>query len=99
VKSLGRLLLFLLLFAVVAACAFYFSSYFLRRSAAGPVNYHYWIHSRLGLNQQQEIELVPILEPALPQPLCMWCIGLPMGLTSGIEPRSRLRSSAVAGMA
>jgi hypothetical protein len=28
VKSLGRPLLFLLLFAVVAACAFYFSSYF-----------------------------------------------------------------------
>jgi Spy/CpxP family protein refolding chaperone len=24
------------------------------------VNYHYWIHSQLGLNPQQEVELVPI---------------------------------------
>jgi nickel and cobalt resistance protein CnrR len=60
VKSSGRLLLFGVLFAVIAACAFYFSSYFLRRSAAGPVNYHYWIHSQLGLSPKEENELEPI---------------------------------------
>lgn len=59
-KSSRRLLLFVVLFAACAACAFYFSSYFLRRSAAGPVNYHYWIHSELGLTAKQENELEPI---------------------------------------
>jgi nickel and cobalt resistance protein CnrR len=60
VKSSGRLLLFVVLFAAIAACAFYFSSYFLRRSTAGPVNYHYWIHSQLGLSAKQENELEPL---------------------------------------
>ena len=59
-KSSRRLLFFVVLFAACAACAFYFSSYFLRRSAAGLVNYHYWIHSELGLNAKQENELKPI---------------------------------------
>jgi hypothetical protein len=60
VKSSNRLLLFAVLFAVVAACAFHFSSYILGRSATGPVNYHYWIHSQLGLKERQESELEPI---------------------------------------
>jgi nickel and cobalt resistance protein CnrR len=60
VKSSGRLLLFVVLFATVAAGAFYLSSYFLRRSASGLVNYHYWIHSQLGLSERQEKELEPI---------------------------------------
>jgi Spy/CpxP family protein refolding chaperone len=60
VKSSSRLFLFVVLFAAIAACAFYFSGYFLRRSAAGPVNYHYWIHNQLGLNTKQENELEPI---------------------------------------
>jgi nickel and cobalt resistance protein CnrR len=49
-----------MLFASITACAFYFSSYFLRRSAASPVNYHYWIHSQLGLSTRQVTELEPI---------------------------------------
>jgi hypothetical protein len=60
VKTLGRLLLFVVLFAAVAAGAFFLSNHFLRRSAAGPVNYHYWIHSQLGLSAKQESELEPI---------------------------------------
>ena len=59
-KTLGRLLLFVALFAAVAACAFFFSNHFLRRPAAGPVNYHYWIHSQLSLSAKQESELEPI---------------------------------------
>ena len=49
-----------MLFAAISLCAFYFSSYFLRRSPAGTVNYHYWIHSQLGLSTQQLTELEPI---------------------------------------
>jgi nickel and cobalt resistance protein CnrR len=60
VKTLGRLLLFVVLFAAAAAGAFFLSNHFLRRSAAGPVNYHYWIHSQLGLSAKQESELEPI---------------------------------------
>ena len=59
-KNLGRLLLFVALFAAVAAGTFYLSSYFLRRSAAGAVNYHYWIHNQLSLSAKQESELGPI---------------------------------------
>lgn len=59
-KTLGRLLLFVALVAAVAACAFLFSNHFLRRPAAGPVNYHYWIHSQLSLSAKQESELEPI---------------------------------------
>ena len=59
-KTRGRLLLFVVLFAAVAACAFFLSNHFLRRSAAGPVNYHYWIHSQLSLSAKQESELEPI---------------------------------------
>ena len=59
-KSSGRLLLFVTVFAAIAACTFYFSSYFLRGSAAGPVNYHYWIHSQLALTARQEKELQTI---------------------------------------
>ncbi|HEY5704823.1 MAG TPA: periplasmic heavy metal sensor [Terrimicrobiaceae bacterium] len=58
-KTRSRLLLFVVLFAAVAACTFFFSD-FLRRSTAGPVNYHYWIHSQLGLSAKQESELEPI---------------------------------------
>jgi Spy/CpxP family protein refolding chaperone len=60
VKTPARLLLFGVLFAAVAACAFILSNHFLRRSAEGPVNYHYWIHSQLNLSAKQESELEPI---------------------------------------
>ena len=59
-KAPGRLLLFVVLFAAVAACAFFLSNHFLHRSAAGPVNYHYWIHNQLSLSAKQESELEPI---------------------------------------
>ena len=59
-KTRARLVLFMVLCAAVAACAFFVSNQFFRRSAAGPVNYHYWSHSQLGLSAKQESELEPI---------------------------------------
>ena len=53
-------LLFVALIGFVAACAFYICHRVLRRSDAGPVNYHYWIHSQLSLSAKQESELEPI---------------------------------------
>ena len=32
----------------------------MHKPAAGPVNYHYWIHSELGLSAKQESDLEPI---------------------------------------
>lgn len=56
-----RLLLFLALLAAMAGGAYYlFHQIFHRSSNAGPVNYHYWIHSQLNLSAKQESELEEI---------------------------------------
>jgi nickel and cobalt resistance protein CnrR len=60
VKVRVRLLLFVLLLGAVASVTFYICNHFLHKSAAGPVNYHYWIHSELGLSAKQESDLEPI---------------------------------------
>jgi Heavy-metal resistance len=60
VKVWVRLLLFVLLLGAVAASTFRVCDHFLRKSTAGPVNYHYWIHSELGLSAKQESDLEPI---------------------------------------
>jgi Spy/CpxP family protein refolding chaperone len=60
VKVWVRLLLFVLLLGAIAAVTFYVCNHFLHQSVAGPVNYHYWIHSELGLSAKQETDLEPI---------------------------------------
>ena len=55
-----RLLLFVLLLGAVATVTFYVCNHFLRKPTEGPVNYHYWIHSELGLSVKQESDLEPI---------------------------------------
>jgi Spy/CpxP family protein refolding chaperone len=61
VKVWVRLLLFVLLLGAIAAVTFYVCNhFFLHQSVAGPVNYHYWIHSELGLSAKQESALEPI---------------------------------------
>jgi nickel and cobalt resistance protein CnrR len=60
VKVWGRRLLFALLLGTVASVTFYICSHFLHKSAAGPVDYHYWIHRELGLSTKQESDLEPI---------------------------------------
>ena len=56
-----RLLLFVLLLGAIAAVTFYVCNhFFLHQSVAGLVNYHYWIHSELGLSAKQESDLEPI---------------------------------------
>ncbi len=63
VKHWLRVFLFVLLLSFVAAGACYLGARFLaRQQSAGPVDYHYWIHGRLGLNAQQEKALDPIEE-------------------------------------
>lgn len=58
-----RLSLFVLLIAVAAGSACYFVvRLFPRREAAHAVDYHYWIHARLGLTPEQEKSLEPIEE-------------------------------------
>ena len=56
-----RLSLFVLLIAVAAGSACYFVvRLFPRHEAAHAVDYHYWIHARLGLTPEQEKSLEPI---------------------------------------
>ena len=55
-----RLLLFVLLLGAVATVTFYVCNHFLRKPTEGSVNYHYWIHSELGLSVKQESDLEPI---------------------------------------
>jgi nickel and cobalt resistance protein CnrR len=62
VKIWTRLLLFAALLAAAASIAFVACNRFLHRSAAGAVDYHYWIHSQLGLSPKQEADLEPIEE-------------------------------------
>ena len=58
-----RLSLFVLLIAVAAGGACYLVVLlFPRREAARAVDYHYWIHARLGLTSEQEKLLEPIEE-------------------------------------
>ena len=55
-----RLLLFVLLLGAVATVTFYVCNHFLRKPTESSVNYHYWIHSELGLSVKQESDLEPI---------------------------------------
>ncbi|HZS18787.1 MAG TPA: periplasmic heavy metal sensor [Candidatus Udaeobacter sp.] len=58
-----RVFLFVLLISFVAAGACYLAltgRFFERQRSAGAVDYHYWIHGRLGLDTQQEKALEPI---------------------------------------
>ena len=56
-----RLSLFILLIAGAAGIACYFAGRFVsRQEPARAVDYHYWIHSKLGLTAAQEKSLEPI---------------------------------------
>lgn len=58
-----RLSLFMLLIAGAAGIACYFAGRFVsRRQPVRAVDYHYWIHSKLGLTAAQEKALEPIEE-------------------------------------
>jgi len=62
-KHWSRLTLFVLLIAVAAGSACYLVvRVFPRREASHAVDYHYWIHARLGLTPEQEKSLEPIEE-------------------------------------
>ena len=58
-----RVFFFVLLVSFVVAGACYLAGQFFgRQQSAGAVDYHYWIHGRLGLDAQQEKALEPIEE-------------------------------------
>jgi len=61
-KSWLQILLFAILLGAVAICGFYVCNRFLMRPAAGPVNYHHWIHGQLNITADQEKRLEPIEE-------------------------------------
>jgi Spy/CpxP family protein refolding chaperone len=63
VKHWIRVFFFVLLVSFVVAGACYLVGHFFgRQQNAGTVDYHYWIHSKLGLTPDQEKSLEPIEE-------------------------------------
>jgi Spy/CpxP family protein refolding chaperone len=63
VKHWLRLSLFILVVATAAGIACYFAGRFVsRRESARAVDYHYWIHAKLGLTPAQDKSLEPIEE-------------------------------------
>lgn len=58
-----RVFFFVLLVSFISAGACYLAGQFFgRQKDAGPVDYHYWIHAKLGLTLAQEKSLEPIEE-------------------------------------